>query len=99
MQYDSLFGHLASRSGHPENVATDALNYILNRSSVARRAFLEYARQADVELPDTLMFGLKRLETITLFQTWAERIRSRDKSFWSKPSSGLGLRVTSRSLT
>lgn len=56
MQRDSLFGHLASRSGQPENVATEALNYILNRSSVAQRAFLQYAKQADVELPDTLLF-------------------------------------------
>ncbi len=56
MQQDSLFGHLASRSGQPENVATEALNYILNRSSVTQRAFLQYARQADVELPDTLLF-------------------------------------------
>jgi hypothetical protein len=56
VQRDSLFGHLASRSGQPENVATEALNYILNRSSVARRAFLQYAKQADVELPDTLLF-------------------------------------------
>ncbi len=57
MQHDSLFGHLASRfSGQTENIATEALNYIINRSSVARRAFLQFAAQADVELPDTLRF-------------------------------------------
>lgn len=57
MQYDSLFGHLTSRfSGQPENLATEALNYILNRSFVAQHAFLQYAKQADVGLPDTLMF-------------------------------------------
>ena len=56
MQHDSLFGHFASRSGQPENVATEALNYVLNRSSVARRTFLEYARQAGIGLPDTLLF-------------------------------------------
>lgn len=56
MQSDSLFGHLAVKSSHPENVATDALNYILNRSKVAHRAFLNYVRQADVDLPDGLLF-------------------------------------------
>ncbi|HET7480146.1 MAG TPA: hypothetical protein VFJ72_11585 [Rubrobacteraceae bacterium] len=57
MQHDSLFGHLASRfSGQTENIATESLNYIINRSSVARRAFLQFVAQANVELPDTLLF-------------------------------------------
>lgn len=57
MQYDSLFGHLASRfSGQTENIATEALNYIINGSSVARRAFLQFVAQANVKLPDTLLF-------------------------------------------
>lgn len=56
MQHDSLFGHFASRSDQTENVATEALNYVLNRSPVARYAFLEYVRQAGVELPNTLIF-------------------------------------------
>lgn len=57
MQRDSLFGHLASRSGQPEDVATEALNYVLNRSSLAQHVFLEYLRQATgVELPETLLF-------------------------------------------
>jgi hypothetical protein len=33
----------------PENVATEALNYILNRSSVAKHAFLQYCKQAELE--------------------------------------------------
>ncbi len=57
VQHDSLFGYLARMlSSYPENVATEALNYILNRSSVARRAFLQYVKQVDVELSDTLLF-------------------------------------------
>ncbi len=57
MQHDSLFGHLTGMfSSHPENVATEALNYILNHSSVAQRAFLQFVAQANVELPDTLLF-------------------------------------------
>lgn len=56
MQHDSLFGHFASRSGQPENIATEALNYILNRSAVAKSAFLRYVAQTNVELPGTLLF-------------------------------------------
>ncbi len=57
MQNDSLFGHLASRlSSHPENIATEALNYVLDRSTVARRAFVQYAAQDGTDLPETLSF-------------------------------------------
>ncbi len=57
MQNDSLFGHLASRlSSHPENIATEALNYVLNRSTVARRAFAQYAAQSGADMPETLHF-------------------------------------------
>ncbi len=56
MQSDSLFGYLAARlSTHPENLATEALNYILNRSLTARHAFLRYARQANLALPSALV--------------------------------------------
>lgn len=57
MQHESLFGHLAGMlSSHPENVATEALKYVLERSSVAKRAFLQYAARANVELAETLFF-------------------------------------------
>lgn len=56
MQHDSLFGHFASRSGQPENVATEALNYVLNRSSTARSAFLRLLTRSNTELPPDLMF-------------------------------------------
>lgn len=56
MQHDSLFGHFASRSGQPENFATEALNYILNRSSTAKSAFLRFVAQSGAELPTDLMF-------------------------------------------
>jgi hypothetical protein len=37
---DSLFGHLVARfSTGPENLATEGLNYVLNQSQVARKAF------------------------------------------------------------
>jgi hypothetical protein len=41
----SLFGHLASSfASQPENVATEALAYILSSSSSARSAFIEHGR-------------------------------------------------------
>ncbi|MEW5985524.1 MAG: hypothetical protein AB1791_02720 [Chloroflexota bacterium] len=57
MQHQSLFGHVATLfSTHPENLATESLNFILNRSIVAERAFLDYIRQLDIALPETLSF-------------------------------------------
>jgi hypothetical protein len=57
MQHKSLFGHLATKFGeHPENLATESLNYILNRSVVAKKAFKQLIGQAGVRLPDKLSF-------------------------------------------
>jgi hypothetical protein len=53
MPQQSLFGHLIGRfSTQPENLATESLNYILNRSVVARRAFLRYLAQVGIEAAD-----------------------------------------------
>ena len=53
----SLFGHLAfSFSKSPENLATEALSFILNRSVVANNAFLRFLSQTGVALPETLKF-------------------------------------------
>src|SRR5438876_245351 len=53
----SLFGHLAVKfSAHPENLATESLNYILNRSATARRAFIRYLNQSGASLLDDLTF-------------------------------------------
>lgn len=53
---NSLFGHLAQRfSSHPENLATEALSYIINKSIVAKVAFVEFVSQASVELPENLL--------------------------------------------
>jgi len=57
MQHQSLFGHLAARfSAHPENLAIEALNYILNSSVVAKQAFIHYITQADITFASNLMF-------------------------------------------
>jgi len=57
MQPQSLFGHLITMfSSHPENMATEALNYILNSSPTAKHAFLHYITQLGITIPDTLVF-------------------------------------------
>lgn len=54
----SMFGHLAAKfSAHPENLATESLNYILNRSTATRRAFIKVlAHQSGTTLSDDLTF-------------------------------------------
>jgi len=53
----SLFGHLAfSFSKSPENLATEALCYILNRSEIANSAFVRLVSQSGVTLPSNLKF-------------------------------------------
>jgi hypothetical protein len=53
----SLFGHLATRFGsHPENLATEALNYILGRSDEARDALVRFARLTVPALEGELRF-------------------------------------------
>lgn len=57
MQTETLFGHLVTRfSTQPENLATESLSYIINRSNTAKRAFLRYLSQVTVELPENLRF-------------------------------------------
>lgn len=58
MQNQTLFGHLVGRfSTHPENLATEGLNYILNQSVVARQAFIDFLKDTGVVLPETLNFS------------------------------------------
>lgn len=54
---DSLFGHLifGFRNG-PENLATEALCYILNRSEIANGAFIRLVSQIGITLPSNLRF-------------------------------------------
>jgi hypothetical protein len=53
----SLFAHLAVRFGtHPENLATEALGFILRRSAAARSAVRDLVRQLGVELPEELAY-------------------------------------------
>jgi len=54
---DSLFGHLAYRfSSSPENLATEALNFILNSSLIAQDAFIDLLKHLDILMPSNLRF-------------------------------------------
>lgn len=53
----TLFGYLATKfTASPENIATEALNYILVRSPVANAALLHLLEEAGVDLPDDVAF-------------------------------------------
>jgi hypothetical protein len=52
-----LFGHLASRfSAHPENLATEALAFIINRSEAMREALRRLVGRTGIELPELARF-------------------------------------------
>jgi hypothetical protein len=52
-----LFGHLASRfSTHPENLATEAVAFIVNRSATMREALRRLAGRTGIELPPIATF-------------------------------------------
>lgn len=52
---DSLFAHLALTFGsHPENLATEALGYILRTSPGARAGVADFLREAGCSVPDEL---------------------------------------------
>lgn len=62
----SLIGHLAPKfAGKPEDVATEALSYILSRSDGARRKFSQHledrlSETAEVDLDDRMRFSSQR---------------------------------------
>jgi hypothetical protein len=52
-----LFGHLASRfSTHPENLATEAVAFIVNRSPAMREALRRLVGRTGIELPELARF-------------------------------------------
>lgn len=64
MPRTSLFGHLALQfTASPENLATEALNYILSRSRVARRALIQFmAETSGLDLGDDLAFQTQAVD-------------------------------------
>ena len=58
----SLFGHLALRfTNQTENLATEALNFILHKSDVARAQMIALASQTGIALPSDLQFRTQAL--------------------------------------
>lgn len=61
MLNQTLFGHLATRfSGHPENLATEALLHIVSRSLIAKQALLTFFHQFGVLLTGDTMFSCQQ---------------------------------------
>jgi hypothetical protein len=55
---DTLFGHLAPQfTNQLENLATEALNYVLQRSAEARRLFIRFLEQSELSFDDDLTFS------------------------------------------
>lgn len=64
MNSNTLFGHLALQfSAHPENLATEALAFILRNSAVASRAFTDFLHGIALECPDILRYETQQVGT------------------------------------
>ncbi|HYE25161.1 MAG TPA: hypothetical protein VEG32_08190 [Clostridia bacterium] len=62
MKSNSVLAHLALRfASHPENLATEALAFILKRSDVASSVLVELLRSRGVSLPRTLTFETQQV--------------------------------------
>ncbi len=61
MKTNTVFGHLALRLAHPENIATEALAFILQNSPVASSAFGEFIRHAGIGCPNTLRYDTQQV--------------------------------------
>ena len=58
----TVFGHLALQfSARPENLATEALAYVLRNSSAASRAFVQFLKLAGVEVPEGLAYETQQV--------------------------------------
>ena len=76
-----LFGHLASRfSAHPENLATEAVAFIANRSDATRDALRRLVARTGIELPRPVKPG----ETI-----YAESTIGPVRGSHSRPTQGI----------
>lgn len=53
----SILGYLSTRfAASPENIATEALNFVLGKSRIIRDSFVEYLNQAGIDLAGNLIF-------------------------------------------
>jgi len=61
MNSDTVLGHLANRfAGQQENLATEALTFILRRSPAASGAFREFFRPIGLDCPGTFYIGTQQ---------------------------------------
>jgi len=61
-QKKSLFHYLAFNfSKSPEDLATEALSYILNQSNTSKKAFIQFLKQAEPNLPDNVYFSTQQV--------------------------------------
>ena len=61
MKSDTVFGHLVHQfATHPENLATEALSFILRSSPAASCAFTEFIRQIGFDCPGSLHVETQR---------------------------------------
>jgi len=85
----SLFGHLAPRfASNPEDVATEALCYILRRSPAARQEFIHHLKDvSDVEFSSDLQFSThKRTDDGGVPDLWGQARDQRvlvESKFWA----------------
>jgi len=62
MRTNTVFGHLALQFAmHPENLATEALGFILRHSMSASGAFTEFIRLAGVDCPEDLDYETQQV--------------------------------------
>jgi hypothetical protein len=86
----ALFGHLVSRfSTHPENLATEALAFIVNRSATMREELRNLFGRTGIELPQLARFRSQAgddqgniPDLMGLDTTGAERLFIENK-FWA----------------
>jgi hypothetical protein len=62
MRTNTVFGHLALKfHTQPENIATEALVFILQNSIAASRAFTEFIRLAGIDCPEDLRYETQQV--------------------------------------
>ena len=62
MKSNTVFGHLALQfAAHPENLATEALAFILRKSETASGAFVQYLRAIVPDTPDNLTYQTQQM--------------------------------------
>jgi hypothetical protein len=63
MKNETLLGHVAERfSGQVENIATESLAFVVNRTPTAKKALLKFLEQAGLSLGESITINTQRAE-------------------------------------